>query len=145
MVWHGTSRTQDEGANAMPDIQRFGPARDGRKFPPLSLAVRHGSTLHVSGVAPFDAQGGIAVGDFAAQFAQVMTNLHAVLAEAGADLTRVVKTTVLLTRAGDIREMNRLYAAAFPAEHLPARTTCVVAALPVAEFLLEIECIAALD
>ena len=52
---------------------------------------------------------------------------------------------VLLTRAGDIREMNTLYAAAFPAAHLPARTTCVVAALPVPEFLLEIECIAALD
>ncbi len=129
----------------MPDIQRFGPPRDGRKFPPLSLAVRHGTTLYVSGVAPLDAQGRIATGDFPAQFAQVMVNLRQVLAEAGADLTRVVKTNVLLTRAEDVREMNRLYAAAFPAEHLPARTTCVVAALPAPEFLLEIECVAALD
>jgi enamine deaminase RidA (YjgF/YER057c/UK114 family) len=40
--------------------------------------------------------------------------------------------------------MNRLYAEAFPPGHLPARTTCVVAALPVPEFLLEIECVAAL-
>ena len=40
---------------------------------------------------------------------------------------------------------NRLYAAAFPAAHLPARTTCVVAALPVPDFLLEIECVVALD
>lgn len=129
----------------MADIQRFAPPADGRPFPPLSLAVRHGSTLHVSGVAPYDRQGRIAIGDFAAQFAQVMTNLQEVLAAAGADLTRIIKTNVLLTRAADIREMNRLYAAAFPAEHLPARTTCVVAALPVPEFLLEIECVAALD
>jgi enamine deaminase RidA (YjgF/YER057c/UK114 family) len=129
----------------MADIQRFAPPADGRRFPPLSLAVRHGTTLHVSGVAPYDAAGRVAAGDFAAQFAQVMQNLREVLAAAGADLTRVLKTTVLLTRAGDIREMNTLYAAAFPAAHLPARTTCVVAALPVPEFLLEIECIAALD
>ena len=129
----------------MADIERFGPPRDGRKYPPLSLAVRHGSTLHVSGVAPLDPQGGIATGDFAGQFTQVMTNLAAVLAQAGTDLTRVVKTNVLLTRASDVREMNRLYAAAFPAEHLPARTTSVVLALPMPEFLLEIECVVALD
>lgn len=129
----------------MADIERFSPPADGRKFPPLSLAVRHGNVLHVSGVAPLDEAGNIAKGDFAAQFAQVMTNLHAVLAMAGADLTRVVKTNVLLTRAEDVREMNRLYAAAFPAAHLPARTTSVVQALPMPEFLLEIECIAALD
>jgi reactive intermediate/imine deaminase len=129
----------------MPDIQHFAPPADGRPFPPLSLAVRHGSTLYVSGVAPYDRQGRIATGDYAAQFAQVIENLQEVLAAAGADLTRIVKTNVLLTRAGDIREMNRLYAAAFPAEHLPARTTCVVAALPVPEFLLEVECVAALD
>jgi enamine deaminase RidA (YjgF/YER057c/UK114 family) len=129
----------------MADIQRFAPPRDGRKFPPLSLAVRHGNVLHVSGVAPFDAAGRVAAGDFPAQFAQVVANLKEVLAEAGIDLTRVVKTTVLLTRAGDVQEMNRLYASAFPAEHLPARTTCVVSALPVPEFLLEIECMAALD
>lgn len=129
----------------MPDIQRFAPPADGRHFPPLSLAVRHGSTLYVSGVAPYDRQGRLVTGDFPAQFAQVMTNLQEVLAAAGADLTRIVKTNVLLTRAEDIREMNRLYAAAFLADHLPARTTSVVAALPVPEFLLEIECVAALD
>ena len=40
--------------------------------------------------------------------------------------------------------MNRLYAEAFPADALPARTTCVVAALPMPGFLLEIECVAAI-
>ena len=68
----------------MADIERFAPPADGRRFPPLSLAVRHGATLHVSGVAPYDQQGRIATGDFAAQFAQVMANLQEVLAAAGA-------------------------------------------------------------
>jgi 2-iminobutanoate/2-iminopropanoate deaminase len=129
----------------MADIQRFAPPDDGRAFPPLSLAVRHGRTLYVCGVGPIAPGGAIAAGDFPAQFAEVMRGLQAVLAEAGTDLTRVLKTTVLLTRSEDIRTMNRLYAAAFPAAHLPARTTCVVAALPVPQFLLEIECVAALD
>ena len=128
----------------MADIQRFAPPRDGRVFPPLSMAVRHGDTLHVSGIGPVAPGGAIAVDDFAAQFAEVMRGLQVVLEEAGTDLSHVLKTTVLLTRAEDLRSMNRLYAKAFPAEHLPARTTCVVVALPVPEFLLEIECVAAL-
>jgi enamine deaminase RidA (YjgF/YER057c/UK114 family) len=128
----------------MAHIERFAPPTDGRPFPPLSVAVRHDRTLYVSGIGPFAPDGNLAVGDFAAQFAEVMRSLHAILAAAGTDIAHVVKTNVLLTRAGDVREMNRLYAAAFPPEHLPARTTCVVAALPVPEFLLEIECAVAL-
>ncbi|MBL6457934.1 RidA family protein [Belnapia sp. T6] len=129
----------------MADIQRFAPPKDGRPFPPLSVAVRHGNTLYVSGIGPFTPDGSLARGDFAAQFAEVIKSLHAILAEAGTEIGRVIKTNVLLTRAGDVAEMNRLYAAAFPAAALPARTTCVVAALPVPDFLLEIECVAALD
>jgi len=128
----------------MEEIERFAPPRDGRPFPPLSVAVRHGRTLYVSGIGPYAPDGSIAVGDFAAQFGEVMKSLHAILAEAGTDITRVIKTNVLLTRAGDVREMNRLYAAAFAPAHLPARTTSVVAALPVPEFLLEIEAVVAL-
>ncbi len=60
-------------------------------------------------------------------------------------MTRILKTSVLLVRATDVAEMSRLYAAAFPAGHLPARTTSVVAALPVPDFLLEIEAIVAVS
>nr|WP_314072687.1 RidA family protein [uncultured Roseococcus sp.] len=127
----------------MQDITRFATPTGGRPFPPFSMAVRHGGTLYVSGLGPVDLQGKIARGDFAAQFAQVIENLKVVLAEAGADMTRILKTNVLLTRATDVAEMNKLYAAAFPADHLPARTTSVVAALPVPDFLLEIEAIVA--
>ena len=125
------------------DIQRHPTPTGGRPFPPFSMSVRHGPTLYVSGLGPVAVDGAIARGDFAAQFAQVMANLHAALAEAGTDITRVLKANVLLVRATDVEEMNRLYGAAFPADALPARTTCVVAALPVPDFLLEIECVAA--
>jgi reactive intermediate/imine deaminase len=128
----------------MADITRFATPLGGRAYPPFSLAVRHGNTLYVSGLGPVDGQGHIARGDFAAQFAQVMANMHAILAEAGTDITRVLKTSVLLVRATDVGEMNRLYTAAFDPAHLPARTTSVVAALPVPDFLLEIEAIAAI-
>lgn len=129
----------------MQPITRHATPTGGRSFPPFSMAVRHQGTLYVSGLGPVDTQGNIARGDFNAQFAQVIANLHAVLAEAGTDMTRILKTNVLLTRATDVAEMNRLYAAAFPAGHLPARTTSIVVALPVPDFLLEIECIAAVE
>ena len=44
----------------------------------------------------------------------------------------------------DFKEMNRIYAAHFQAGRYPARTTAVTA-LPNPDFLLEIECVAALD
>jgi len=129
----------------MQAITRYATPTGGRPFPPFSMAVRHGATLYVSGLGPVDPQGSIARGDFAAQFAQVIENLKSVLADAGVDMTRILKTSVLLIRATDVAEMNRLYAAAFPAEHLPARTTSVVVALPVPDFLLEIEAIVAVS
>lgn len=129
----------------MQNITRYATPTGGRPFPPFSMAVRHNGTLYVSGLGPLDVKGNIARGDFSAQFAQVIENLKAVLADAGADMTRILKTSVLLVRATDVAEMNRLYAAAFPAEHLPARTTSVVSALPVPDFLLEIEAFVAVD
>ncbi len=56
----------------------------------------------------------------------------------------LVKVNVLLTRAADVATMNRLYAEAFGPAPYPARTTCVVAALPDPKMLIEIEGIAAL-
>lgn len=122
------------------DIARV-PAPPG--FPPFSLAVAHGGVLHVSGAGPVEADGRIPH-DFAAQFHAVIRNLRAALEAGGSAMDRVLKTTVWLTRAGDVAEMNRLYAGSFPPDARPARTTAVVAALPVPEFLIEIECVAAL-
>ena len=110
----------------------------------LSLAVKAGKLLFVSGVPAFDRQGKLAIGDFPAQMRQVMENIAAILNASGTDWSRVVRTRVLLTRQQDFPHMNRVYADYFPSGHYPARTTMFVQALPRPDFLLEIECDAVL-
>jgi enamine deaminase RidA (YjgF/YER057c/UK114 family) len=59
-------------------------------------------------------------------------------------MRHLVKVNVLLTRASDVATMNRLYAEAFGPAPYPARTTCVVQALPNPQRLIEIEGVASL-
>ncbi len=112
---------------------------------PISPAIRAGRLVFVAGMPGFDSSGRIAAGDFAAQMRQAMTNITQVLAAAGAGWDRVAKVDVLLTRAGDFAEMNRIYAGFFPDRRYPARTTAIVAALPQPTSLIEIDCEAVLD
>ena len=63
------------------------------------------------------------------QTEQVMSNLAAILAAAGSDFAKVVKTTVFLTDMADFQAMNEVYARAF-GEHRPARSTVAVSGLP---------------
>ncbi len=123
-------------------IQHFSPPA-GIKAPPLSFAARVGDLLFISGIPGFDANGGLPDG-FEAQFANVVTNIKRVLDEAGATLPDLVKLNVLLTRASDVAVMNKLYAEAFGPAPYPARTTCVVVALPDPKMLIEIEGVASL-
>jgi enamine deaminase RidA (YjgF/YER057c/UK114 family) len=126
----------------MAKIQHFAaPARV--KAPPLSFAARTGDLLFVSGIPGFNDEGGLPK-EFEAQFANVVRNIKRVLAEAGADFRDLVKVNVLLTRAADVATMNKLYAEAFGPAPYPARTTCVVVALPDPAMLIEIECVASL-
>ncbi|MFC0240135.1 RidA family protein [Rhodopseudomonas telluris] len=113
------------------------------KAPPLSFATRTGDLLFISGIPGFDTEGRLPDG-FEAQFGCVMTNFSRVLTEAGASLRDLVKVNVLLTRAQDVVPMNKLYAQAFGPAPYPARTTCVVVALPDPAMLIEIEGIATL-
>jgi len=80
---------------------------------------------------------------FEAQFGNVVTNIKRVLDEAGGSFRDLVKVNVLLTRASDVATMNKLYADAFGPAPYPARTTCVVVALPNPAMLIEIEAVAA--
>jgi len=77
----------------------------------------------------------------AEQTRQSLTNMKAILQEAGLDLCNVVKTTVFLADMGDFAEMNGVYAQFF-AEPFPARSAVAVKTLP-KNALVEIECIAA--
>ena len=127
----------------MPPIQHFAPPAH-IKAPPLSFATRVGDLLFVSGIPGFDEKGALPDG-FEAQFGFVVHNIKRVLGEAGASLRDLVKVNVLLTRASDVAAMNALYASAFAPAPYPARTTCVVQALPDPKMLIEIECIAAVS
>ena len=126
----------------MAPIQHFA-APAGLKAPPLSFATRVGDLLFVSGIPGFDEKGALPNG-FEAQFGFVVRNIKRVLDEAGAAFRDLVKVNVLLTRASDVAAMNALYAGAFGPPPYPARTTCVVQALPDPAMLIEIECIASL-
>ena len=123
-------------------IQYFAPPPH-IKSPPLSFATRVGDLLFVSGIPGYDDSGALPDG-FEAQFGFVVTNIKRVLDQAGATFADLVKVNVLLTRASDVTTMNGLYAGAFGPAPYPARTTCVVQALPDPKMLIEIECVASL-
>jgi len=126
----------------MSAIKHFPPPA-GVKAPPLSFATRTGDLLFMSGIPGFDEQGKLPEA-FEAQFGFVVRNIKRVLDEAGATFRDLVKVNVLLTRASDVAAMNALYAGAFGPAPYPARTTCVVQALPDPKMLIEIECVASL-
>ena len=123
-------------------IQYFAPPPH-IKSPPLSFATRVGDLLFVSGIPGYDDSGALPDG-FEPQFRFVVTNIKRVLDQAGATFADLVKVNVLLTRASDVTTMNGLYAGAFGPAPYPARTTCVVQALPDPKMLIEIECVASL-
>jgi len=123
-------------------IKHF-PPPSGIKAPPLSFAARTGDLLFISGIPGFDEQGKLPEA-FEAQFGFVVRNIKRVLDEAGATFRDLVKVNVLLTRAADVATMNALYAGAFGPPPYPARTTCVVVALPDPKMLIEIEGVASL-
>jgi 2-iminobutanoate/2-iminopropanoate deaminase len=126
----------------MTAIKHFPPPA-GIKAPPLSFATRAGDLIFISGIPGFDENGALP-DSFEAQFGHVVKNIRRVLDEAGASFRDLVKVNVLLTRASDVAAMNALYAGAFGPAPYPARTTCVVHALPDPKMLIEIEAVASL-
>ena len=108
---------------------------------PYSQAIKAGSTVYVAGELPIDpATGGFAGRDIASQTRQSLNNMKNILAEAGTDMSAVVKTTVLLADIADFAAMNAVYAEFFAAPY-PARAAFQVACLP-RNALVEIECVA---
>lgn len=108
---------------------------------PYSQAVQAGNTIYVSGQLPIDpATGAFAGEDIRAQTRQSLTNIRSILEAVGADMSKVVKTTVLLKNIADFAAMNEVYAEFFAAPY-PARAAFQVAALP-KDALVEIECVA---
>lgn len=97
---------------------------------PYSHGVDADGVVYCSGQTPIDpATGALVEGDVARRTEQCFDNLFGVLAAAGLTPEDVVKINVFLTDMDDFEEMNRVYASRF-VEPFPARTTIVVASLP---------------
>jgi enamine deaminase RidA (YjgF/YER057c/UK114 family) len=101
--------------------------------------------LFLAGACPLDAQGNtVAVGDYAVQAAQCITNLRAALQEADASLHDVVTTRVLVASAEreDLVTAWNVVRGAF-APHEPPSTLYGVTVLGYQHQLVEIEAVAA--
>jgi len=108
---------------------------------PYSQAIQAGELLFCSGQIPLDpSTGELVPGDVTVQAGQVMKNIAATLAAAGAGFGDVIKTTIFLADMADFAAVNEVYGSYFTA-HKPARSTVAVRGLPRGA-LLEIEIIA---
>ncbi|MBP3248260.1 MAG: RidA family protein [Prevotella sp.] len=109
---------------------------------PYSQAIQVGNLVFASGQIPIDpATGSFVEGGVKEQARQSLTNVKAILEEAGLTLDNVVKTTVFLADMNDFADVNAVYAEFF-AEPYPARSAVAVKTLPKGA-LVEIEVIAA--
>jgi 2-iminobutanoate/2-iminopropanoate deaminase len=107
---------------------------------PYSQAISTGNFLFTAGQVAIDPRTGKLVeGGIKEQTRQVMENLKAILAEAAADFSKVVKTTVFLQDIKTFVDFNQVYGEYFPSEP-PARSTFQVGALPMGA-MVEIEMI----
>ena len=108
---------------------------------PYSQAIQVGNLVYTSGQIPIDpATGSFAEGGIKEQTRQSLTNVKAILEEAGLSLSNVVKTTVFMADMNDFADMNAVYAAFFK-EPYPARSAVAVKMLPKGA-LVEIEVVA---
>ena len=97
---------------------------------PYSQGIIAGGFLFSAGQIPLDpATTQVVEGDIVPQTQQVLKNLQAVLAAAGASWKDVVKTTVFLQDMSDFPRMNEVYASVM-GEARPARSTVQVAGVP---------------
>ena len=111
---------------------------------PYSQAICAGGFVFASGQIPIDpATGEFAEGEIKEQTKQSLTNVTNVLAEAGIDLSHVVKTTVFLSDMANFAAMNEVYSTFF-SEPFPARSAVAVKTLP-KNALVEIEVVAVIE
>lgn len=111
---------------------------------PYSQAIKVGDLVFCSGQIGIDPETGEMVrGGIEAETRQVVANLREVLAAAGADWNKVVRTTIYLKDLNDFATVNRIYGESVGTAP-PARATVQVAGLPKGA-LVEIDAIASLS
>lgn len=111
---------------------------------PYSQAIKVSGLVFTAGQIGLDpATGKLVEGGIEAQTRQVLTNLQAVLKEAGLDMGAIVKTTIFVVDMADFATVNGIYAEFF-SDAPPARSTVQVAGLPLGA-IVEIEAIAVVE
>ncbi len=117
------------------------PAAIGPYSQAVVVALGTGKMVFSSGQIALDPKSGqMVAGDVAVQTHQVIANLRAVLAAAGAGPEHIVKTTIFLADMADFGAVNEIYGQLFTAAP-PARSTVAAAGLP-RNARVEIDCIA---
>ncbi|MBQ1760587.1 MAG: RidA family protein, partial [Prevotella sp.] len=108
---------------------------------PYSQAIQVGNLVYTSGQLPINpTTGAFPEGGIKEQTRQSLSNIQAILEEAGLTMSNVVKTTVFLADMNDFADMNAVYAEFFtPPYH--TRSAVAVKTLP-KNALVEIEVVA---
>ena len=125
----GVARSADSKATATGAVRAISTDRAPKPVGPFSQAIKANGFVFVAGITARDPKTGQVIeDDITKQTEQVMENIKAILAEAGASFERTVKTTVYLKDMNDFDAMGKVYSRYFPA-HPPARATVEVARL----------------
>ncbi|HLS08402.1 RidA family protein [Lentibacillus sp.] len=96
---------------------------------PYSQAIEAGDFIYVSGQIGIDPETGDVASGIEEQTKQVMHNLQAILTEAGADFSQVIKFTIYLASMDNFATVNDIYGR-YLTEPYPARATVEVSRLP---------------
>ena len=101
--------------------QLVGASKAAKAPPTYSQAVKAAGLIFVSGTAPADPATGSIVGStIQEQTRQCLTNIQAILEEAGSSLEKIVSATVILADEDDFSGMNEEWLRWFPSNP-PAR------------------------
>ena len=97
---------------------------------PYNQAVGFGNLLFISGQIALDANTSeLLMTDIKSETKKVMSNLEAILTEAGMTFENVLKTTIFLMDMKQFGDVNEVYGSYFP-NNPPARETVQVSGLP---------------
>lgn len=108
---------------------------------PYSQAVEIDNLVYTSGQLGIDPVTGEMPEGVEAQAKLALENVKAILAEAGLEMSSIIKSLVFITDMNDFGKVNGVYAQYINGDVLPARSCVQVAALPKGG-LVEIEVIA---
>ncbi len=106
-----------------------------------SEAVRHGSTVYLSGQVPWKTA---EKGSFTEQAREVFQFIDKVLIEAGSSKEHILSLQIFLRNPGDYSAMNAEFLTWLAGAKPPARSTLCGITFPNPHWLLEVVCVAAL-